>query len=130
MKDNQTIRQKIEQLFGLPAMKMPWSLYLAQLNEAGKLTARSNMDMMTVILEVLEVMEEDIKDIKLMSEQPVQTISLEPIKVEPIVESPKEEPKTIAEKVSEVTKKVVDKGIVYTILESRPPEEKSQEPTA
>lgn len=62
---NQTIRHKIEQLFGYPAMKMPWSLYIAQLNEAGKLTARSIMDIMTVVLEVLEQQEGEVK---LMSE--------------------------------------------------------------
>ena len=53
------IRQKIEELFSLPTMKMPWSLYLAQLNEAGKLTARSFMDMMTVVLEAIEELEKN-----------------------------------------------------------------------
>jgi len=131
---NQQLRQKIEQLFGFPAMKMPWTLYLAQLNEAGKLTARSNMDMMTVILEVLEVMEEDIKDTKLLIEsQSLQTVSVgtaEPIKVElPIEEKIPEttgeildaiQPDKINEtikKVHEVTEKVVCKGIVDAILE-------------
>ncbi len=59
-----TIRQRVEQLFGLPAMKMPWSLYLAQLNEAGKMTARSIMDIMTVVLASMEEMEKDIEDIQ------------------------------------------------------------------
>jgi hypothetical protein len=68
MQNQKTLRQRIEQLFGFPAMKMPWSLYIAQLNEAGKLTARSIMDIMTVVLEVLEQQEEEIKDMKLVSE--------------------------------------------------------------
>jgi hypothetical protein len=81
--NNQTLRQRIEQLFGLPAMKMPWTLYLAQLNEAGKLTARSIMDIMTVVLGVLEDQEEKIKDIELLTQrvettEPIQTISTEP----------------------------------------------------
>jgi hypothetical protein len=58
---NQNLRQRIEQLFGLPAMKMPWTLYLAQLNEAGKLTARSTMDILTVVLTSLEELEEKVK---------------------------------------------------------------------
>jgi len=139
--NNQQIRNKIEQLFGLPAMKMSWSLYLAQLNEAGKLTARSTMDMMTVILEVVEEQEEKIKDIELLTQR-VETT--EPIKEfndqSPIdfLKSDKakehilvaEEPKDLQEKVSKVTKKVVDKGLVDAVLGDRPPEEKPQEPTA
>jgi len=89
-------------------MKMPWSLYLAQLNEAGKLTARSNMDMMIVILEVLEVMEEDIKDTKLLAQStPLETI--EKIKPEGVIG---EEPKVEVPDVS------------------KPPELKLQEPKA
>ena len=45
-------------------MKMPWTLYMAQLNEAGKLTARSIMDLMTVILEAVEEVEDNIAEIK------------------------------------------------------------------
>jgi hypothetical protein len=76
--NNQTLRNKIEELFGLPAMKMPWTLYLAQLNEAGKLTARSIMDIMTVVLGVLEEQEEKIKDLESLYQHPTQTISTEP----------------------------------------------------
>jgi predicted RNA-binding Zn-ribbon protein involved in translation (DUF1610 family) len=60
-------------------MKMPWSLYLAQLNEAGKLTARSIMDIMTIVLTSMEEQEGEIKDIKLMSE----TVKLEETPVIP-----------------------------------------------
>lgn len=60
---NQTLRNRIEQLFGLPAMKMPWTLYLAQLNEAGKLTARSTMDILTVVLTSMEELEEKVKNL-------------------------------------------------------------------
>ena len=56
------IRKKIEELFGLPTMKMPWALYMAQLNEAGKLTSRSIMDMMTVILEAIEELEKNLPE--------------------------------------------------------------------
>jgi len=136
---NQSIRQLVEQLFGLPAMKMPWNLYLAQLNEAGKLTARSNMDMMTVILEVMEEQEEKIKDLELLTQrvettEPIQTISPEP-KIEEIkvttaidLDSPVEEIKTTEEKISKVTEEVVNKGLVDAILGDKPPEEKPQEP--
>jgi len=75
-----TIRERVEQLFGLPAMKMPWSLYLAQLNEAGKLTARSIMDIMTIVLTSMEEQEEEIKDLKLVSDSksdPLDKISTE-----------------------------------------------------
>jgi hypothetical protein len=44
-------------------MKMPWTLYLAQLNEAGKLTARSTMDILTVVLTSIEEMEERVKNL-------------------------------------------------------------------
>ena len=146
---NQSIRQLVEQLFGLPAMKMPWNLYLAQLNEAGKLTARSNMDMMTVILEVMEEQEEKIKDLELLTQrvettEPIQTISTEPIKKEFYDQSPidflksdeakehilvAEEPKDLQKEVSKVTEEVVDKGLVDAILGDKPQEEKPQEPT-
>ena len=124
MQNQQTLRQKIEQLFGLPAMKMPWSLYIGQLNEAGKLTARSIMDIMIVVLTSLEEQETEIKDMKLMSE-PKPFTGLEDTKVQPtpiIIEKPKEEPKTTTEKVHEVTEKVVNKGLVDTILGDKPPE--------
>ena len=136
---NQSIRQLVEQLFGLPAMKMPWTLYLAQLNEAGKLTARSTMDMMTVILEVLEEQEEKIKDLELLTQrvettEHIQTVSSEP-KIEEIkvttaidLDSPVEEIKTTEEKISKVTEEVVNKGLVDAILGDKPPEEKPQEP--
>lgn len=126
MQNQQTLRQKVEQLFGLPAMKMPWSLYIGQLNEAGKLTARSIMDIMIVVLTSLEEQEEEIKDMKLMSESKPFT-GLEDTKVQPtpiVVEPTKEEPETTAEKVSEVTAKVVDKGLVDAILGDKPPEPK------
>lgn len=58
------LRKQVEQLFGLPAMKMPWSLYLAQLNEAGKLTARSIMDILTIVLTTLEEHEKAIKELQ------------------------------------------------------------------
>ena len=64
---NQTLRQRLENLFGFPAMKMPWSLYLAQLNEAGKITGKSMLDILTVILESAEQTEQEIRDIKLMT---------------------------------------------------------------
>jgi hypothetical protein len=84
---NQTLRQKIEQLFGLPAMKMPWGLYLGQLNEAGKLTARSMMEILTVLLTVVEGMEREevyqtpsvekkIETVVKMMEKPVKTSEL------------------------------------------------------
>ena len=96
MQNQQTLRNKIEQLFGLPAMKMPWSLYIGQLNEAGKLTARSIMDIMTVVLTSLEEQEQEIKDMKLMAdEKPTSTVTVTlppetvstaiPIKEDPIV---------------------------------------------
>lgn len=113
-----TIRERVETLFGLPAMKMPWSLYIAQLNEAGKLTARSIMDIMTVVLTSLEEQEQKIKDIELLTQR-IET-------VEPIVtisEPAKEEP-TLQEKVTKVTEKIVDKGLVDAILGDKPPEPK------
>ncbi|MBZ5529723.1 MAG: hypothetical protein LAN71_17740 [Acidobacteriia bacterium] len=72
MQNQQNLRNKISLLFGLPAMKMPWSLYLAQLNEAGKLTARSTMDILTVVLTSMEEQEEKIKSL-----QPEKTIQME-----------------------------------------------------
>ena len=104
---NQTLRQRVEQLFGLPAMKMPWSLYIAQLNEAGKLTARSIMDIMTIVLTSLEEQEQEIKDMKLMAEEnpkstvtvtlPPETVSTaEPVE-EPKVEVVKPEPEPVIE---------------------------------
>ena len=72
------IRQRVEVLFGLPTMKMPWSLYLAQLNEAGKLTARSFMDMMIVVLETIEELESKAPETlgeMLESVKPVETTS-------------------------------------------------------
>jgi hypothetical protein len=89
---NQNLRQHIEQLFGLPAMKMPWTLYLAQLNEAGKLTARSTMDILTVVLTSMEEMEEKVKEMNSLMQskyvwsnetelppQPATTIIAKPI---------------------------------------------------
>ncbi len=116
---NQTLRQQVEQLFGLPAMKMSWSLYLAQLNEAGKLTTRSIMDIMTIVLTVSEEQEEKIQDLELLSHHVPETTGeiLDAIKPE----EPKLEP-TLEEKVSEVAEKIVDKGLVDAILTGRPPE--------
>jgi len=117
-----TIRQRVEQLFGLPAMKMPWSLYMAQLNESGKLTARSIMDILTVVLEAVEGMEEDIKDAKLIAESVEfdSTPILTPDKVSL-------EPKTTSEKVSEVTAEIITKNAPEDILGDKPPEPKSSE---
>lgn len=66
--DNQKIRRKIEDLFGLPAMNMNWAYYMAQLNEAGKITAKSTLDMIIVILTSIESMEENISNNKLLTE--------------------------------------------------------------
>lgn len=144
MQNQKTLRQRVEQLFGFPAMKMPWSLYIAQLNEAGKLTARSLMDMMTVVLETLEQQEEEIKDNKLMSESHTPSIEeldkpMEVIRptVEDIAGDGRDgdleikEP-MLQEKVSKVTEKVVDKGIVDAIVgepvkESKLPKELQEE---
>lgn len=138
MQNQKTIRQSIEQLFVLPAMKMPWSLYLAQLNEAGKMTARSVMDILTVVLETLEQIEENIKDTKLLIESQesaqtlTQTISSEPVEME--VELPlKSDDKSqisletpLPSFVEEVSIPQVQK--VETITPILPKEEKIEEP--
>jgi hypothetical protein len=64
------VRDKMQQLFGYSPMKMPWGLYLANLNEAGKITGRSTLEILTVILDSIEEIEKkseltsEIKPIK------------------------------------------------------------------
>lgn len=61
--DKNNIRQKISEIFEFPTMKMPWTLYFAQLNEAGKITERSILETITVILEDLEQLEKATTDL-------------------------------------------------------------------
>lgn len=96
---------------------MPWSLYLATLNEAGKITARSIMDILTVVLETIEEIEKETK-----------TLEKVPETVGEILEAIKpEEPKTItdAEKISEVTTESINKNLPEAILGDKPPEIKA-----
>lgn len=102
----QNLRQLVSQLFGLPAMNMPWSLYISTLNEAGKLTARSIMDIMVVLLTIVEEYEERLnsQDTRLaeLTKPQAENISVElpqytvpsptPEVVSPVV--PKKEVKT------------------------------------
>jgi hypothetical protein len=52
-----TLRDKVSALFGLPIRDTSYRLYLASMNESGKITARSLLDLMTIVLETLDEME-------------------------------------------------------------------------
>ena len=67
-------------------MNMPWTLYIAQLNEAGKITARSIMDVLSIALTVIEE-----QDIKIKNLESSNFTGLEDTKVQPtpvIIERP------------------------------------------
>jgi len=55
--DKQTLKDKIGNYFGMPMRDVSYRLYLASMNESGKITARSLLDLMTIVLETLDEME-------------------------------------------------------------------------
>lgn len=131
MQNKLTLRQRVEQLFGLPAMNMPWTLYIAQLNEAGKITARSIIDVLSIALTVIE--EQDIKIKTLEAIKPDYSIPNPP---EPIKEEPKvttsidlEQPPTkkvmdMQEKIDKTVENSFSEGLVDSILGDKPTEPK------
>jgi len=51
---NKTIRQQIENIFGLPIGKTRINLYMENLNRSGKITQRSILDLLVAVCEYLD----------------------------------------------------------------------------
>jgi hypothetical protein len=54
MKPKQNLREKVSNYFGIPIGKIDWRLYMESLNESGKITVRSLLDMIVILLEYIE----------------------------------------------------------------------------
>jgi len=48
------IRNKVGEYFGVPMGEVKTPIYMANMNEAGKITARSLLDLMTIIIEDID----------------------------------------------------------------------------
>jgi len=57
MQNQQTARQRVEALFQYPSMGQSWNNYFNDLNSAGKITAKSLLDIVSVILTSLDKLE-------------------------------------------------------------------------
>ncbi len=57
MQNQQTARQKVEAYFSFPSMKQDWNNYFGELNSAGKITAKSLLDIISIILTSLDKLE-------------------------------------------------------------------------
>lgn len=57
MEKNYSLRSKVGSLFGVPVGNTSYRLFLASMNENGKITSRSLLELITVVLEELEELE-------------------------------------------------------------------------
>lgn len=72
------IKNKIEAIFSYPKFTTPWGTYFSDLNEAGKITAKSTLDMVIVILETLEQQEETLEGVRIQTEDVTNRMSNPP----------------------------------------------------
>jgi hypothetical protein len=54
MKSKKTIRDRVSEQFGFPIGRTSFRLYFAMLNEQGKITPRSLLDLFETVLEYLD----------------------------------------------------------------------------
>ena len=62
MSQKVSLKEKVSLLFGLPVGGTTYALYLGLMNESGKITARSILDLMTIVLDELEEIEKEKKE--------------------------------------------------------------------
>lgn len=60
MNPKPTIRKQVEELFNLPMGYMHYPQYFNALNEAGKITARSMLDLILILIQAMEEMEKQL----------------------------------------------------------------------
>ena len=61
------IKNRIEAIFGYPRFNNTWETYFSDLNQAGKITAKSTLDIFTALIFEVEALE---KEASLKSSEP------------------------------------------------------------